>query len=308
MKKRKNSILITKDEKFLRIISYLFVIVYVVICFYPFWNVFINSIASKEESVRGVYFFPKAPTVKVYKDLLFDGSFLRSVGVSFARTVLSTVGCLVFSAMFAFLITQENLPYRKFIYRFAIITMYVSGGIIPWYLVMKAYGLYNTFFVYVVPNLLGVYYCILIKTYIESLPPALIEAARIDGAGFVTVFFKIVLPLSKPILATVALYQAVGQWNAYQDNNLLVQDQALQTVQMTLYNYIHNAESVAKAMQQAAMSGADITEIAKNAANATTADTVRNATTVMSMLPIMMVYPFLQKYFAKGIMMGAVKG
>ena len=121
-------------------------------------------------------------------------------------------------------------------------------------------------------------------------------------------FFKIVLPLSKPILATVALYQAVGQWNAYQDNYLLVQDQALQTVQMTLYNYIHNAESVAKAMQQAAMSGADITELAKNAANATTADTVRNATTVMSMLPIMMVYPFLQKYFAKGIMMGAVKG
>ena len=308
MKKRKNSILSTKDERIIRVISYLFIIVYVVICFYPFWNVFINSIVSKEESVRGVYFFPKAPTVKVYKDLLFDGSFLRSVGVSFARTVLSTVGCLVFSAMFAFLITQENLPYRKFIYRFAIITMYVSGGIIPWYLVMKAYGLYNTFFVYVVPNLLGVYYCILIKTYIESLPPALIEAARIDGAGFVTVFFKIVLPLSKPILATVALYQAVGQWNAYQDNYLLVQDQALQTVQMTLYNYIHNAESVAKAMQQAAMSGADITEIAKNAANSTTADTVRNATTVMSMLPIMMVYPFLQKYFAKGIMMGAVKG
>ncbi len=308
MKRRKNSILVTRDEKFLRIISYLFIVVYVIICFYPFWNVFVNSIASKEESVRGVYFFPKEPTFKVYRDLLFDGSFLRSVGISFSRTLLSTVGCLVFSAMFAFLITQENLPYRKFIYRFAIITMYVSGGIIPWYLVMKAYGLYNSFFVYVVPNLLGVYYCILIKTYIESLPPALIEAARIDGAGFITVFFKIVLPLSKPILATVALYQAVGQWNAYQDNYLLVQDQALQTVQMTLYNYIHNAESVAKAMQQAAMSGADITEIAKNAANATTADTIRNATTVMSMLPIMMVYPFLQKYFAKGIMMGAVKG
>ena len=308
MKKRKNGILSTRDERVIRVISYLFIIVYVIVCFYPFWNVFVNSIANKDESVRGVYFFPKNPTFKVYSDLLFDGSFLRSLGVSFLRTLLSTVGCLVFSAMFAFLITQDNLPYRKFIYRFAIITRDVSGGIIPWYLVMKAYGLYNSFFVYVVPNLLGVYYCILIKTYIESLPSALIEAARIDGAGFFTVFFKIVLPLSKPILATVALYQAVGQWNAYQDNYLLVQDQALQTVQMTLYNYIHNAESVAKTLQQAAMSGADITEIAKSAANSTTADTVRNATTVMSMLPIMMVYPFLQKYFAKGIMMGAVKG
>ena len=306
--KKKNKIRHTADEKVLHAISFGFVAVYVLICFYPFWNVFINSIATKEEAVRGIYFFPKNPTLKVYRDLLFDGTFLHSVWISLCRTILSTGGCVLFSAMFAFLITQENLPGRKFIYRYAIITMYVSGGLIPWYLIMKAYGLYNNFLVYVVPNLLGVYYCILIKTYVENLPQALLEAAKIDGAGFMVLFFKIVLPLSKPILATVALYQAVGQWNSYQDNYLLVQDQNLQTVQMALYNYIHNAESIAKAMQQAAQSGVNITELAASAANATTADTVRNATTVMSMLPIMMVYPFLQKYFAKGIMIGAVKG
>ena len=138
---------------------------------------------------------------------------MHSLLISVSRTVLSTVGCVLFSAMFAYLMTQQNLPCRKVIYRFAIITMYVSqGGLIPWYLVMKLYGMYNNFWVYILPNLLGVYYCILIKTFIEGLPTALEEAARIDGAGFFTLFFKIILPLSKPILATVALYQAVGQW------------------------------------------------------------------------------------------------
>lgn len=304
----RNRIRYTMDENIIHSISIIFITIFMLLCVYPFWNVFINSIATKEEAVRGVYFFPKEPTFKIYKDLLYDGTFLHSVFISVSRTVLSTAGCVVFSSMFAFLITQEDLPHRKLIYRYAIITMYVSGGIIPWYLVMKIYGLYNNFLVYVLPNLLGVYYCILIKTYIESLPQSLLEAARIDGASFFTLFFKVVFPLSKPILATVALYQAVGQWSSYQDNYLLVQRADLQTVQMTLFNYINNAEAVARAMQQAVQSGANIVDIAQDNANNATGDSVRNATTVMSMLPIMMVYPFLQKYFAKGIMLGAVKG
>lgn len=308
MNRSLNKIARTTDEKIIHAIAIVFITLFTLLCFYPFWNVFINSIATKDEAVSGVYFFPKAPTFRIYSQLLVDSRFLRSLLVSLARTVFSTIGCVTFSAMFAYLITQEDLPHRKFIYRFAIITMYVSGGIIPWYLIMKLYGLYNNFWVYVVPNLLGVYYCILIKTYIESLPKALEEAAKIDGAEFFTIFFRIILPLSKPILATVALYQAVGQWNAYQDNYLLVENVNLQTIQMTLYNYVHQAESVAKAMQQAALSGANVADLAKDAAKNTTPDAVRNATTIMSMLPIMLVYPFLQKYFANGIMLGAIKG
>lgn len=306
MKKNPNKIRRRADEKALHAISAVLITIFMLMCLYPFWNVFINSIATKEEVARGVYFFPKEPTFTVYADVLRDGKLLHSLLISVSRTVLSTVGCVLFSAMFAYLMTQQNLPCRKVIYRFAIITMYVSGGLIPWYLVMKLYGLYNNFWVYVFPNLLGVYYCILIKTFIEGLPAALEEAARIDGAGFFTLFFRIILPLSKPILATVALYQAVGQWNSYQDNYLLVQDTNLQTVQMTLYNYVRQAESIAKAMQQATGSG--MASLADAAANNTTADSIRNATTILSMLPIMLVYPFLQKYFAKGVMLGAVKG
>lgn len=308
MKRNPNRIRRRADEKALHVISVVLITIFTLMCLYPFWNVFINSIATKAEAARGVYFFPEEPTFSVYADVLRDGKLLHSLLISVARTVLSTVGCVLFSAMFAYLMTQQNLPCRKVIYRFAIITMYVGGGLIPWYLVMKLYGLYNNFWVYVIPNLLGVYYCILIKTFIEGLPAALEEAARIDGAGFFTLFFRIILPLSKPILATVALYQAVGQWNSYQDNYLLVQDPNLQTVQMALYNFVHQAEAVAKAMQQAALSGGNIADIANSAAANTTADAVRNATTILSMLPIMLVYPFLQKYFAKGVMLGAVKG
>ena len=308
MKRNSNKIRRRADEKALHVISVVLITIFTLMCLYPFWNVFINSIATKAEAARGVYFFPEEPTFSVYADVLRDGKLLHSLLISVARTVLSTVGCVLFSAMFAYLMTQQNLPCRKAIYRFAIITMYVGGGLIPWYLVMKLYGLYNNFWVYVIPNLLGVYYCILIKTFIEGLPAALEEAARIDGAGFFTLFFRIILPLSKPILATVALYQAVGQWNSYQDNYLLVQDPNLQTVQMALYNFVHQAEAVAKAMQQAALSGGNIADIANSAAANTTADAVRNATTILSMLPIMLVYPFLQKYFAKGVMLGAVKG
>ena len=308
MKRNPNKIRRRADEKALHVISVVLITIFTLMCLYPFWNVFINSIATKAEAARGVYFFPEEPTFSVYADVLRDGKLLHSLLISVARTVLSTVGCVLFSAMFAYLMTQQTLPCRKVIYRFAIITMYVGGGLIPWYLVMKLYGLYNNFWVYVIPNLLGVYYCILIKTFIEGLPAALEEAARIDGAGFFTLFFRIILPLSKPILATVALYQAVGQWNSYQDNYLLVQDPNLQTVQMALYNFVHQAEAVAKAMQQAALSGGNIADIANSAAANTTADAVRNATTILSMLPIMLVYPFLQKYFAKGVMLGAVKG
>ncbi len=308
MSRHTNRIRRTTDEKLIHVVSAAFIVLFMLLCFYPFWNVFINSIATKEEAVSGVYLFPREPIFTVYADVLKDGKLLHSLLVSVARTVISTLGCVVFSAMFAYLIAQPDLPHRKFIYRFAIITMYVGGGLIPWYLTMKLYGLYNNFWVYVIPNLLGVYYCILIKTYIESLPQSLEEAARIDGAGFFTLFFKIILPLSKPILATVALYQAVGQWNAYQDNYLLVQRSDLQTVQMMLYNYVHQAEAIAKSMQQAAASGGSIGNVGQAAAQNTTADAVRNATTILSMLPIMLVYPFLQKYFAKGVMLGAVKG
>ena len=189
---------------------------------------------------------------------------------------------------------------RRFVYRFVVLTMYLNAGLIPWYMTMKAYGLQNNFLLYILPGLVIAYYVILIKTYIESLPRELEESALIDGAGIFTRYLRIVMPLSKPIIATIAVYAVVGQWNAWTDNYFLISDARLQTLQMILYNYLNQANR----FQQMSSSAMD----ASAAASMITPTSVKMCVTVVVVIPIMCVYPFLQRYFVKGIMMGAVKG
>ena len=153
-----------------------------------------------------------------------DDKIFHAMGVSLARTVLGTVITVVCTSFMAFLFSQVKLPHKRFFNRFVVITMYFSSGLIPWYLTMTAYGLKNSFLLYIIPSAVNAYYMILIKAYLESLPPSLQESAEIDGAGIITVFFKIVMPLSKPILAAVALFSAVGQWNTWSDNLYLVKN------------------------------------------------------------------------------------
>ena len=281
MKKNPNKIRRRADEKALHVISVVLITIFTLMCLYPFWNVFINSIATKEEAARGVYFFPEEPTFSVYADVLRDGKLLHSLLISVSRTVLSTVGCVLFSAMFAYLMTQQNLPCRKVIYRFAIITMYVSGGLIPWYLVMKLYGMYNSFWVYVLPNLLGVYYCILIKTFIEGLPTALEEAARIDGANEWQIFFHVILPLVKPALGTVVTFGFIMIWDQYLLPLIVVNQDSLNTIPVIL-GTLRTDESITP--------------------------NIFIAITLLAMLPSIIVYLGLQKHFNRGIMSGAVKG
>jgi len=203
--------------------------------------------------------------------------------------------------MLAYLMTQEKMRFRKLIYRYFIVTMYFSAGLIPWYITMKTYGLQNNFLLYVVPGAINPFYMILIKTYIESLPKSIEESAQIDGAGFLHIFIRIILFLSKPILATIAIFAAVGYWNAWQDNFFLVRDGNLQTLQLILYNYLQTAQQLANLMH-AGGQGADPSKVKISA------DTIRMTMVVITITPIMLVYPFLQKHFAKGIMLGAVKG
>jgi len=300
----------SRSDSVFVVISYIIVIVVAFLCFYPFWFMLINSFATREAAVQGVFIFPGRGefSFDTYMAIFRDGDVFRGMAVSVMRVLVSTVGGIVFSAMFAFLITRQKLPFRKVIYRFAIITMYVNAGLIPWYLVMRMYGLFNNFHVYWVPHMINVFFVILIKTYIESIPPALEDSARVDGAGFFKTFFIIILPLSKPILATAALFMAVHQWNSFIDNFLLVQNPNLQTVQMILFNYLRQTESIANAMRNAATTGGISDIMIQNLRNNMTVESVRNTITIIAMAPIMVIYPFLQKYFAGGIMLGAVKG
>ncbi|MGO4269474.1 carbohydrate ABC transporter permease, partial [Paenibacillus sp. TAF58] len=174
------------------------------------------------------------------------------------------------------------------------------AGLIPWYITMKMLHLNNNFLLYVLPTAVSGFFVILLKTYIEQLPAALEESAMMDGAGYLTLFVRIIFPLCKPIVATVAIFAAVGQWNTWMDNYFLVQNQSLKTMQLTLYEYLSSANALAT------MSASDITKNAQRFV--ITPESIKMSTTMLVTLPILLVYPFLQRYFVKGIMLGAIKG
>jgi ABC-type glycerol-3-phosphate transport system permease component len=191
---------------------------------------------------------------------------------------------------------------KKFWYRVIIVTMYFNAGIIPWYLTMLNLGLTNNFLGYILPVIVSPFYIILSKTYIESLGTEVREAAEVDGAGTLTVFWRIIMPVSKPILSTVAIFAAVGQWNAFQDTLLLMTQERLFTLQFILYRYLQSSNSLKNILN---VSGGGAAAIA---AQAQTQTSIRMTVTIIVALPILLVYPFFQRFFVKGIMIGAVKG
>lgn len=293
------------EEIVMDIIKYIFVVVFTLLCIYPFYYVIIYSISDPNLASQGVRLLPKGFSLETYKKLLERDDLGLAFFISIARTVVGTGLCVFFTSFLAFLVTRKEMLGRKFVYRFVIITMYIGAGLVPWYLTMKGYGLKDNFLVYVIPGTINAYYMILIKTFIEQLPESLEEAAAIEGAGILNIFFRIIMPLSKPIIATVVVYCAVGQWNNWMDNFFLVHNTKLQTVQLILYNYLNSATAIAKNMETG---GAAAAAAAMNASSAITPQSVQMTSIVITVIPIMLVYPFAQKYFTKGIMMGAVKG
>ena len=281
------------------VLNTVFMVLISIICIYPLYYIFIYSISDPLEAAKGLTFYPKNVTFTNFISIFNDDKIFHAMGVSLARTVLGTVITVVCTSFMAFLFSQVKLPHKRFFNRFVVITMYFSSGLIPWYLTMTAYGLKNSFLLYIIPSAVNAYYMILIKAYLESLPPSLQESAEIDGAGIITVFFKIVMPLSKPILAAVALFSAVGQWNTWSDNLYLVKNPSLKTLQLTLYEYFQsNAPSVENLRDFAATMRQ----------RTVTTTSIRMSIAVVTIVPIFLFYPFVQKYFQKGIMIGAVKG
>lgn len=285
-----------------QIFNYSLFAVLMLVCAYPLWYVFIFTISDPElTTATNVLLLPKGISATNIKNVLAINTVYSATLISVLRTVIGTGLTVLCCTVLGYVFTKEAMPARKFFYRMMIITMYVSGGMIPTYLVFKSYGLLNTFAVYILPALVSAYYVILIKTYIESIPQALEESAVIDGAGVVTILFRIIMPLSLPIIATIAIYAAVGQWNSWFDNHIYAfSNKKLTTLQYLLYNYLQEAEELARLMRE----GSE--EV--NAAEIITPRGIKMTVTFISIVPIMMVYPFLQRFFMKGIMVGAVKG
>lgn len=292
-------------DKLISVLIYVLFSLYALVCVYPFYSIIINTISANDISARGdVVFYPKHIHFQNYIDVFKIPGLGTAALVSLGRTVIGTSLTVGASAFLGFMFTQEDMWGRKSWYRFTVITMFFNAGIIPWYLTMKSLHLTNNFLAYVLPTIVAPFFIILVKTFVESTPKELQQAASIDGAGTFTIFFKVILPICKPILATVAIFAAVDQWNSFQDTLLLVTDSKLYSLQFILYNYIYQASSLSTMVN---LQNAGSTAITSLATKQTTTS-IRMTVTIIVVAPILLIYPIFQRFFVKGIMIGAVKG
>lgn len=299
MKKKKKR---TPGELAFDIVLYVLFGIFMIACIFPFYYIFINTISDNTLVSTGrITLLPKGIHFENYKNVLQLESIPAAALVSLARTVIGTIVTVIAASFPAYAFTREEYWHRKFFYRFVVVTMYFSAGIIPLFLTYKTLHIYDTFLVYILPCIVTPFNLILCKTYIESLPASLEESAEIDGAGYMTRYSKIILPLSKPILATITIFSAVGQWNNFMDTVLYVRSGKLFTLQYVLYDYLNRANATIELMR-------NDPSMADNAAALLTPITIKYTICIVTVLPILIVYPIFQKYFVKGIMIGAVKG
>jgi putative aldouronate transport system permease protein len=300
---KKNKILLSRGDKVFNVVNYTFFAILTLICIFPFYYIFINTISSNDLTSKGlITFYPQQIQFSNYVEVIKLSGLGQAAFISVARTVIGTVCTVLASAFLGYIFTKKEMWGRKFWYRFVIITMYFNAGLIPWYLTMYNLHLTNNFLAYILPAIVQPFNIILVKTYIESTPAALQEAAEIDGAGNFKIFTKVILPIITPILATITVFAAVLQWNNYTDTLLLMTDDKLFSLQFLLYKFINESNSVAAMIRNSSM------DAAQSLAKQQTPVSVRMTVTIIVVLPILCVYPSFQKYFVKGIMIGAVKG
>lgn len=296
---------LTLEDHIINISTYVIYTIFAFVCVYPFYYILINSVSANDLSERGkVLIVPLGFHLNNYMQVMKVNGLLSAFKISILRTVIGTMFTVVVSGFLGYMFTKKTLWKRKFWYRFCVATMYFNAGIIPWFITMRNLHLTNNFWGYIFPVAVQPFYIVLCKTFVESVPESLEEAALIDGAGTLQIFFKVILPVIKPIIATVAIFASVAQWNSFQDTLLLVTDPKLYTLQFTLYQYINQASSL-KALVNNSTSAA---ALAASLAHAQTATSIRMTVSVIVVLPIICVYPVFQRYFTKGIMIGAVKG
>ncbi len=292
----------TGTEKCFDVFNYIFFGVFTLLCVYPFYYIFINTISDNSIASRGrVLFYPIGVHLSNYLQVIKIQGLGSATLISIGRTLLGTLLSVFSSAFVGYLVTKERMWHKKICYRFIVATMYFNAGIIPWYILMMNLKLTNNFWAYVIPGIISPFNVILVKTYVESIPPALEESAQIDSAGYWVRFTRIILPLCKPILATVTVFTAVGQWNSFQDTLFLVTDRKLYTLQFLLYRYINESNALATILKNTNGSAA------MNMSLVQTPTSVRMTVTMIVVAPILLVYPFFQRYFVSGIMIGAVK-
>ena len=280
------------------VINGIILTLYMIVLLYPLLNTVAISFNDGTDALRGgIYLWPRMFTWKNYITVLQKSTMITAAKVTVARTVIGTLSSTLVTSLLAYVLSRREFLFRRQLSLLYVITMYVNGGLVPILLLYKHLGLTNSFWVYIIPGMVSAFNMLVMRTYINGIPASLSESAEIDGAGHMTIFFRIILPLCMPVIATISLFTAVYQWNSWFDamlyNRMSDNLTTLQYELMKLLNSVTNNNATAETM--------------KNSTGQVTPASIRAAATVVTSLPILCLYPFLQRYFVAGLTIGGVK-
>lgn len=295
MKQPKKSKKKTREDVLLDTFNNILCLLVLFATVYPFYYVLVISFnAGTDAAAGGIYFWPREFTLENYRSFFTDIKWIRGLFITLARTMVGTVIGVLFTSLVAYGLSFKDLKYRKVYMTLILISMYFSGGLIPYFTLLKELHLIDTFAVYVIPGALNTFFIMVALSFFEGIPGSLRESAKIDGASELKVFRKIILPISKPFLATLVLFVGVGHWNNWSDSAYFIRDKNLRTLSYLMMEVIN--KSMVSASNAAHASAADMTSLSLQA-----------AAMMVAVLPIACIYPFLQKYFISGMMVGSVK-
>jgi putative aldouronate transport system permease protein len=287
-------------DKVIDILIVFFMLIVVVVMLYPLWNTLITSFNEARDSIKGpLYLWPRKWTLFNYQSVFKTDKIYNAFVVSVARTVISTVLNVLLSGLLGYVLSRKEFVFNKFLTVFMVMTMYINAGLIPQYFLYQGLGLINNFWVYILPGMVGAFNVIVIRTYISSLPASLVESAKIDGAEELRIYFSIIFPLCLPVMATVALWVAVGSWNSWFDSFIFAPKQEFSTMQYEMMKILSSS-------MQSGVRQPDYLAESQQSRSMVTPNSLRAAMTMVATVPILIVYPFLQKYFVT-VNIGSVK-
>lgn len=290
----------SKGDRFFNSFNIVLMVLIMIVTVYPFLNVLAISLNDSTDTVRGgIHIWPREFTLKNYRTIFSYTSLIQGFKITILRTLIGTIFGLISSSMLAYTLSRPDFKARKFVSTFLALTMYFSGGLVPTYMLMRNLHLIGSFWIYVLPGIVSAFNVFIIRSFIDGLPYALQESAKLDGANDFKIYYKVILPLCKPVMATIALFLAVGQWNSWFDTYLYNGNKpALTTLQYELMKILQSTN------QGARMTNAN--DLANQMAQVSP-ESIKMAITIVVTVPILLVYPFLQRYFVSGMTLGAVK-
>lgn len=299
------------QERCFTFFNTLLMVFLIVVSVYPIFYATINSLNDGQDLTnRGyVLLWPRAFTLESWRTVLGDSSVVKAIAITASRTVIVTVLSTLITTMFAYAFSRSYLKGRRLYAGLGFVSMYISGGIIASFLLISALGLYNTYWVYILPSLFGGFYNVIIySSNFKAIPDGLYESAKLDGASEFQIYGQVVLPLSKPVIAALAIFSVVGLWNDYQTTLFYTDGTSLKTLQYYIVQLVHNASALEDLKNSSAAGNAEIYALLQDKAGPTSAKTLELSAMVIASIPMIVLYPFAQKYFTQGMMVGSIKG